>query len=83
MKLQIDHEADALYLHLTDSTVVETQEVAPGVVLDYNQEHEVVGVEMLYLSKRKHKISDQPVEVETLPAQPMTVQEPKESYGDG
>ena len=52
MKLQVDTEADALYLHLDDSTVAESVEVAPGVVLDYNHAEQVVGVEMLRLSTR-------------------------------
>ena len=52
MKLHIDKEADALYLRLDDSPIVESEEVAPGVVLDYNESNQVVGVEMLHLSKR-------------------------------
>ncbi len=51
MKLHVDKEADALYLHLDDSAIVESEEVSPGVVLDYNESNEVVGVEMFYLSK--------------------------------
>ena len=51
MKLNVDKEADALYLRLDDSPIVESEEVSPGVVLDYNEANEVVGVEMLYLSK--------------------------------
>ncbi len=52
MKLHIDKEGDALYLRLDDSTIIESEEVAPGVVLDYNEANQVVGIEMLYLSKR-------------------------------
>ncbi len=52
MKLHVDKAADALYLRLDDSKIVESQEVSPGVVLDYNELNEVVGVEMLQLSKR-------------------------------
>ncbi len=52
MILHIDKEADALYLRLDDSTIVESEEVAPGVVLDYNETNQVVGVEMLDLSQR-------------------------------
>ena len=52
MKLHIDKEGDALYLRLDDSTIIESEEVAPGVVLDYNEAEQVVGIEMLYLSKR-------------------------------
>ncbi|WP_407635327.1 DUF2283 domain-containing protein [Methylohalobius crimeensis] len=32
--------------------VIESEEVSPGVVLDYNAENQVVGVEILNLSKR-------------------------------
>ncbi|MFN2508364.1 MAG: DUF2283 domain-containing protein, partial [Chthoniobacterales bacterium] len=30
MKLQVDREADALYLRLDDSKIIESDEVAPG-----------------------------------------------------
>jgi uncharacterized protein YuzE len=56
MRLHVDKEADALYLRLDDSKIVESDEVAPGVILDYNEQNEVVGVEMLYLSKRSPKL---------------------------
>jgi uncharacterized protein YuzE len=52
MKLHFDKAADALYLRLDDSTILESEEVAPGVVLDFNERNEVVGIEMLALSKR-------------------------------
>ncbi len=56
MKLTIDKSADALYLRLDDSSIVQTEEVSPGVILDYNEAKEVVGVEMLYLSKRSSNL---------------------------
>jgi len=31
MKLKVDPEADALYLRLDDSQIIESEEVAPGV----------------------------------------------------
>ena len=52
MKLTIDPKADALYLRLNDAEIVDSQQVAPGVVLDYDTEDTVVGVEMLHVSKR-------------------------------
>ena len=52
MRLQVDKQADALYLRLDDSDIVESVEVVPGVVLDFNRAEEVVGVEMLRLSAR-------------------------------
>ena len=52
MKLTIDREADALYLDLDESLSSESQEIAPGVILDYSKDGKVVGIEMLYLHKR-------------------------------
>ena len=52
MKIHIDKEADALYLRLDDSPIVESEEVSPGIVLDYDARNEVVGIEVLGLSAR-------------------------------
>ena len=57
MKLKVDQAADALYLTIDDSPVAESQEVAPGVILDFNVRGEVVGVEILGLSKREEKLN--------------------------
>jgi uncharacterized protein YuzE len=56
MRLHVDKEADALYLRLDESTIVESEELSPGVVLDHNDENQVVGVEILNLSKRAPQI---------------------------
>ena len=66
MKLNVDKEADALYLRLDDSRIVESEEVSPGVVLDYNESNEVVGVEMLHLSKRSSKLNLSALQFETV-----------------
>jgi len=52
MRLHVDQEADALYLRLDDSPIVESEEVSPGVALDFNADNQVVGVEILHLSQR-------------------------------
>jgi uncharacterized protein YuzE len=52
MKLTIDREADALYLDLDEAPAAESEELSPGIILDYNAEGKVVGIEMLHLSKR-------------------------------
>ena len=65
MKLHVDKNADALYLRLDDSVIVESEEVSPGVMLDYNESNEVVGVEMLYLSKRSPNLNLSALEFET------------------
>ncbi len=52
MRLKVDRENDALYFRLDESAIVESEEVQPGVVLDFNAEGNVVGIEMLNLSTR-------------------------------
>ena len=65
MKLHVDKDADALYLRLDESEIIESEEVSPGVVLDYNASNEVVGVEMLRLSKRSRCLNLSALQFET------------------
>ena len=51
MKLHLDQDADALYLRLDESAILESEEISPGVVVDYNESNEVVAVEILNLSQ--------------------------------
>ncbi len=52
MKLHYDPEADALYLRLVDAPIVDTEEVRPGLMLDFDAKNRVVGVEVLNV--RRH-----------------------------
>jgi uncharacterized protein YuzE len=52
MKIHIDREADALYIRLNENPIVESEEVQTGVILDFNADGLVVGVEMLGISRR-------------------------------
>ena len=52
MRLKVDKENDTLYFRLDESAVVESEEVQPGVILDFDIEGRVVGIEMLNLSSR-------------------------------
>jgi uncharacterized protein YuzE len=52
MKLKVDQQADALYLTLSDTPSERSDEVSPGIIVDYDEQDRVVGIEMLYLSKR-------------------------------
>lgn len=67
MKLKIDKEADALYVNLSDESAYESEEVSPGIVIDYNREGKAVGIEMLHLSKRVPNLDFQKVDIETIP----------------
>jgi uncharacterized protein YuzE len=52
MKLKVDKEADALYFRLDEAAVVESEEVQPGVILDFDKENRVIGIEILGISSR-------------------------------
>lgn len=67
MRLHVDQEADALYLRLDESKIIESEEVSPGVILDFNAENQVVGVEILHLSKRAPKLEVGKLIFETTP----------------
>jgi len=50
MKIEYDPKADAMYIRLKAGTVAESDEVRPGVVLDFDAEGKVLGIEMLDVS---------------------------------
>lgn len=52
MRIKIDKENDTLYFRLDESAIVESEEVQPGIILDYDANGRVVGMEMLTLSLR-------------------------------
>lgn len=52
MRLKLDEKNDALYFRLDESAIVESEEVRPGVILDFDVRGNVVGVEILGLHKR-------------------------------
>jgi uncharacterized protein YuzE len=68
MRLHVDQEGDALYLRLYESRIVESEEVAPGVVLDYSADDQVVGIEILHISKRGPGLDTGKLVFETTPA---------------
>ena len=52
MRIRVDRENDALYFRLDESRIVESEEIQPGVLLDYDENDKVVGIEFLGISSR-------------------------------
>ncbi len=52
MRVRVDHGADAVYLNLTDRPIKDSEEVADGIVVDYDEKGRIVGIEILDASKR-------------------------------
>ncbi|WAR46929.1 DUF2283 domain-containing protein [Methylomonas rapida] len=51
MKLSYDPETDSLYIHLSDKASVDSDEVADGVVLDFDENGHLVGIDVQHASQ--------------------------------
>jgi uncharacterized protein YuzE len=52
MKVKYDKEADILYIHLSDEKIKESDEDKPGIILDYDNSGNIIGIEVLNASKK-------------------------------
>lgn len=52
MKVEYDQQADAMYIRLRGGKVIESEKVRPDVVLDFDAQGQLLGIEMLDVSKR-------------------------------
>ena len=54
MRLEYDSQVDILYIRLKDDPIVESEHLEDkGIVLDYNEKDEVVGIEIFDWSERQ------------------------------
>jgi len=60
MNITYDKEVDALYIKFSDSQIVESEEKENNLVLDYDNQNNIVGIEILYFVKN-HKQTIFPV----------------------
>lgn len=49
MLIRYDRESQAAYIKLLDSKVIESEEVAPGIVYDFDAEEKIRGIEFYRL----------------------------------
>ena len=58
MRTSYDPEADAMFVWFGPEGIksAETEEVAPGIMLDFDDKGEVVGVEILYVGQRMARL---------------------------
>ena len=64
MKFHYYAETDSLYIDLAERTSVDSQEIAPGVVVDFDADGRVVGIDIDHASEIANLAR---VEVEDLP----------------
>jgi uncharacterized protein YuzE len=54
MKFEYDPAVDALYVRLNEQPIIESEQIRPGIVLDYDEAGNVVGIEVLRASKHEN-----------------------------
>ncbi len=52
IRVKYDSVADALYIKLRNDKIVDSDEIAPGLIVDFNERGEIVGIEVLEFSRR-------------------------------
>ena len=52
MKISYEQATDSLYIHLADRAAVDSDEVKDGVVLDYDANGALVGIDVQHASQR-------------------------------
>ena len=52
MKLKYYPETDSLYIDLSEKTSIESKEISEGIVLDYDKEGNLVGIDIDNASKK-------------------------------
>ena len=70
MKLNYYPETDSLYIDLSERTSVESREISEGVVLDYDSDGNLVGID---IDNAGAKVDLQRLTVSKLPASVQTV----------
>ena len=52
MKITYDKDADAMYVELTDKKFSKCKEIDRNTILDFDEDGNVIGIELLFVSKR-------------------------------
>ena len=55
MKVKYDKENDVLYIRLNNNPVAESDSEKPGIILDYDTDENIVGIEVLNASKKMER----------------------------
>ena len=52
MKIEYDHEVDALYIRIQEKEVSRTKEIEEGINLDIDEEGRIIGLEIIGAKER-------------------------------
>ncbi|MEM2026593.1 MAG: DUF2283 domain-containing protein [Candidatus Bathyarchaeia archaeon] len=57
-RIRYEPDADALYIWIREGRVADSEEVSDGVIIDYDEEGNILGIEILEFSKRKIDLNE-------------------------
>ena len=66
MRIEYDNEADALYILLKDSSPIDARDVGTGVTADFDEQGNIVGLEVLDAAEKLGLESILTVTIDTL-----------------
>ena len=52
MRMRYSQEADAIYIRLKENKIVNSDEISDGVIVDYDENGNMVGIEILWVSEK-------------------------------
>jgi len=52
MVIRYEKELDIIYIKLSEGKVAESDEKKPGIILDYDESGNIMGIEILHASKK-------------------------------
>lgn len=69
MKIEYSKEADAIYVYFTETHVAKSKEIEDGVVVDFDANGQVIGIEVLDVSQRFSLADIVNINIENLPVE--------------
>ena len=58
LNINYDSVADAIYIRISSGEIIESEELKEGIIVDYIDEGEIVGIEILDYSKRNLDLNE-------------------------
>ncbi len=69
MKIEYSKEADAIYVYFKEAIVKKSKEIEDGVVVDFDEKGQLIGIEVLDVSHRFSLSDIVNVSIENLPVE--------------
>jgi len=69
MKIEYSKEADAIYVYFKEEYVAKSKEIEDGVVIDFDKNGQIIGIEVLDVSQRFSLSDIVNVSIENLPVE--------------